>query len=138
MSFSEIRHWLKELADNPTYGISNRVGGKAALEREMALHRNSLRSKILGGWIYPSEQIRLTAVIMRVRRGEIALKPDPLKVRSAYFVVQTPPKPPVEPQKEARWAFKPGSKGLVKVKDPTYTPAIPSLQGLFNRDKVRN
>ena len=138
MSFAELRYWLGQLMDNPDYGIANVPGGKAALARAMAIPQSGLRSKLAEGWIYPSEQTRMTRTIMRVRMGEMVLKRDPLRPRSAYFVVQNPPKPPISASREARWAFKPGSKGLTRVPEPTYTPSTPSLQGLFNRAKVRN
>jgi hypothetical protein len=138
MSFAELRYWLGQLLDNPDYGIANVPGGKAALARAMAIAPQGLRSKLNEGWIYPSEQTRMTRTIMRIRMGEMVLKSDPLRSRSAYFVAQDPPKPPVPARREARWSFAPGSRGLSRVPEPTYTPPVPTLQGLFNRDKVRN
>ena len=138
MSFADLRYWLGELMDNPAYGIANVPGGKAALARAMAIPQAGLRSKLKAGWIYPSEQPRFTRVIMRIRRGEMALKSDPLSRRSAYFVVCTPPNPPVPEVKQTRWAFKPGAKGLSVVTEPEYKSAIPSLRGLFDKGRVRS
>jgi hypothetical protein len=137
MSFAELRYWIRELRTNPVYGICTIRGGKSALDREMGAAPSALSAKLVGGWIFPSEQGRFTRVIMLIREGRLVLKSDPIYANRAYFVVQDPPKPPIPPQKTPRMAFKLGV-GIVRIPEPDYQQAVPSLRGLFDRAKVRS
>jgi len=75
MSVEEIRSWLAQLKEDPSWG-----GG--ALAQAIGLHCRerrdnlaALNGKIKGtNWIYPSEQLRFTRQIRKILAGEIVCR----------------------------------------------------------------
>jgi hypothetical protein len=98
MRFAEIRHWLKELSTNPEYGWLPH--GLYGLARALGwTDKNSIREKIEWRWIWPKEQIRLTARIREILDGHI-VPTYPKRIGRAGRprcdgVYTDPPRPPV-------------------------------------------
>jgi hypothetical protein len=72
MRFEEIRGWLKELSTNPAYGWTD--GGRRGLERALGMAPKTLPDKLRWSWIWPKEQVRLTARINDILQGYIVPK----------------------------------------------------------------
>ena len=127
LSETEIRYWLRQLLDNPVYGIVGDPEACRALAHEMGVKGASvLRAKYRNGsWVYPGEQRRMTRVIQQVRAGMIRYE------RGAFRVI-SPPEPPIEAGKLTRWRIVAGGR-LERIPEPRYEPKMPSLKGLFDR-----
>ncbi len=102
MRFEEIRGWLKELSTNPEYGWT--PGGVAALVRSLGMPPHSLHRKLSTGWIWPKEQVRLTARIREILDGYIVPTryPNSTRVDGVYH---DPPIPPVVTPKPKTISF---------------------------------
>jgi hypothetical protein len=91
LRFDEIRWWIRELMTNPDYGWSDK--GVSGLGRAMGYAEKwSLPSKLRGRWIWPREQIRLTARIREIREGYIVPRRFGQRTEGVWA---DPPQPPV-------------------------------------------
>jgi hypothetical protein len=90
MRFEEIRGWLKELSTNPEYGWT--PGGVSGLMRALGMTPGSLKRKLTVGWIWPKEQVRLTARINDILQGYIV--PTRITKVRVEGVITDPPRPP--------------------------------------------
>jgi hypothetical protein len=95
MRFEEIRGWLRELSTNPAYGWTA-YGGKAALERALGMGQGVLRHKLTLAWIWPKEQVRLTARIRDILDGRVV--PKRMSAQRMEGVYVDPPQPPQVPR----------------------------------------
>lgn len=91
MTFDEIRFWIKELSTNPAYGWAK--GGVAGLSRAMGYSvPSSMTDKLTTRWIWPKEQVRLTARVGEILEGYIVPTRFGQRVDGVYT---DPPVPPV-------------------------------------------
>jgi len=91
MRFEEIRYWLRVLVSDPAYGWAPR--GENGLERALGMNPDSMRYKLTTGWIWPKEQVRLTARINEILDGYIV--PTRYQFGRVEGVYTDPPRPPV-------------------------------------------
>jgi hypothetical protein len=91
MRFEEIRYWLRELSTNPAYGWVPK--GKNGLERALGMGKNTIRKKLTIMWIWPKEQVRLTARIRDILDGRVV--PRRFSGSRVDGVYVDPPQPPV-------------------------------------------
>ena len=127
MGFDEIREHLRELTTNPEYGWN-----VAGLERALGMNRGTLRDKLRAAWIWPKEQVRLTARIRDILDGRVV----PRRLgRQIEGVVVDPPQPP-------RISLKPrvlnmhasvGPRGPQVLRAPPPKPSmqLPSFKDVF-------
>lgn len=90
MTFETIRFWIKELSTNPEYGW--KPGGGHALERSLGMTKGSTKRLLTVGWIWPRQQVRLTARIREILDGYIVPRRLGLRTEGVYT---NPPQPPV-------------------------------------------
>jgi hypothetical protein len=109
MTFEEIRGWLRELSTNPEYGWT--PGGVAGLVRALGMTPGSLKRKLTVGWIWPKEQVRLTARINDVLQGHIVPRRI-TKVRVEGVVIDPPRPPQVMPIRRLQFRATPGRLNL--------------------------
>lgn len=94
MRFEDIRYWLRELSTNPAYGWY--PGGVAGLVRALGMSSHgTLKEKLVWRWIWPREQVRLSARIREILDGYIV----PVRGKGAMRprvdgVFVDPPRPP--------------------------------------------
>lgn len=94
MRFEVIRYWLKELSENPAYGWTD--GGRAGLSRALGMQASgTIAYKLAFGWIWPKEQVRLTARINDILQGYIVPKRFGARVDGVWT---DPPTPVVVPK----------------------------------------
>lgn len=132
MTFTEIRGWLKELSTNPAYGWM--PGGGSGLARALGIGSyTTLKEKLVWRWIWPREQVRLSARIREILDGYIVpvrgQGANKLRVDAVYT---DPPKPPgvVQP-KVLKLCAVPG--GGLKRQHPgsRRRPSMPSFSRAF-------
>lgn len=95
MSCDQIRFWLRELSSNPIYNWSqhkNNLGRALGFNPKRAGDR--LMSKLQGGWIYPTEQVRLSERLKLVITGHLV--PVYTGKRPSFEYVN-PPRPVAKP-----------------------------------------
>jgi hypothetical protein len=91
MTFETIRFWMRELYTNPEYGWA--PGGRAGLERALGMGAATMKDKLRWSWIWPKEQVRLTARINDILEGRIV--PTKFKGGKTEGVWTDPPTPPI-------------------------------------------
>lgn len=127
MTFEVIRFWLRELSTNPEYGWHG--GGVLGLERSLGMTPQSMRRKLTVGWIWPKEQVRLTARINDILNGYIVPKRFGNRVDGVWT---DPPMPPVASAKPRVLNLKVGVRGFVVVTAQTKKPlAMPEFRDAF-------
>lgn len=90
MRFKEIREWLTVLTNEPAYGWTD--GGVAGLSRALGFSTpSSMIRKLTTAWIWPKEQVRISARIRQVLDGYIVPQRFGLRVDGVYT---DPPRPP--------------------------------------------
>jgi hypothetical protein len=129
MRFEEIRGWLKELSTNPEYGWT--PGGVSGLMRALGMTPGSLKRKLTVGWIWPKEQVRLTARIKEILDGHIVPKRFGQRVEGAYV---DPPVPPNVAEKPRSIAIRivPGKGVSFRAQDCRPPPRLPSFARAFS------
>lgn len=132
MRFEEIRYWLKELSQNKAYGW--KPGGKAGLCRALGINTPaSLDEKLVWRWIWPREQVRLSARIREILDGYIVPTRGTGVRRSRVDGVYTdPPRPPaVKPPRVISIRATPG--GGIAFLPPGHKPRprMPSFSRAF-------
>jgi hypothetical protein len=111
MRFEEIRGWLREFSTNPEWGWMNR--GLRGLGRALGMaSKTSIERKLTTGWIWPKEQVRLTARINDIRQGYIV---PTLFGNRTDGVWTDPPRPPVVREKPKSIALRATVKGSILV-----------------------
>jgi hypothetical protein len=128
MRFEEIRFWLQELSTNPAYGWT--PGGVAGLVRALGMTPGSLKRKLTVGWIWPKEQVRLTARIKEILDGYIVAKRSGQRVEGAYV---DPPVPPNVGKKPRSIAIRivPGKGVSFLAQDMRPPLRLPSFKNAF-------
>jgi hypothetical protein len=92
MRFEEIREWLRTLSTDPAYGWF--PGGIHGLQRSLGMNsKYAIKSKLTRTWIWPREQVRLTARINDILDGYIV--PTRFPNKRVEGVYTDPPRPPV-------------------------------------------
>jgi hypothetical protein len=127
MRFEVIRAWLKEFSTNEEYGWY--PGGLSGLERALGMSKASLINKLSIGWIWPREQVRLTARINDVLQGYIVPKRFGTRVDGVWT---DPPLPPVVLSKprEIKFQVKNGALSFL-AQDMSPPPKLPQFKDAF-------
>jgi hypothetical protein len=90
MRFTEIRAWLKELSTNKEYGWY--PGGVSGLARALGMSSGGvIKHKLTTDWIWPKEQVRLTARIRDIIDGRIVPRRTRNRVDGVYCDPAVPP-----------------------------------------------
>jgi hypothetical protein len=91
MRFAEIREWIHELSTNAEYGWY--PGGRAGLSRALGFSfPDGMTHCLSTAWIWPKQQMRLTARIQEILAGYIV--PTRFGTNRVDGVYTDPPKPP--------------------------------------------
>ena len=138
MTFETIRWWLKELSTNKEYGWYPK--GRAGLERALGMANGAIKWKLEDRWIWPKEQVRLTARINDIIDGRIV--PKKILIRGKRGapriegVVTDPPQPPkVTRPREIR--MNATLKGISFVPPPKRM-VLPAFKEVFKDVRVWN
>ena len=133
LSCEEILYWLRELSKNPHWGWAR---NRTNLARALGWRKNPkqcMDSKLRGGWIYPTEQVRLSERIQMVLAGNVI--PN-YEGRKASFEYVNPPRPPVKPPAKYRVSL--GKNGpmfhVAQFKPPTAT--LPDFKSVFAKARL--
>jgi hypothetical protein len=130
MRFEEIRWWLKELSTNPAYGWTD--GGGKGLVRALGATggKSWIRGKLSTYWIWPREQVRLTARINDILQGYIV--PRRFPGHRVEGVITNPPRPPqAVPVRRLHFTALPGRLQLT-AHDSKPPPKLPSFARAFS------
>lgn len=127
MTFQEIRFWMKELSTNAAYGWANK--GVAGLARALGMGEGAtLQSKLTVRWIWPKEQVRLTARIREILAGHLVPRKFGKRTEGVYV---NPPQPPaVTPPRMIRLTATPGKLEL-RAQDNRPPPKMPAFHRAF-------
>lgn len=133
LSCEEIKHWIRELAYNPHWGWSQ---NKTNLGRALGFaeySKASMLSKLRRGWIYPTEQVRLSERIRLIVNGYLI--PN-YNERPASYEYVNPPRPKAKPPGKFRVSI--GSEGpmfhVEQFKAPTVE--MPDFKSVFERARL--
>jgi hypothetical protein len=127
MTFETIRFWLKELSTNPDYGWTDR--GRRGLERALGMAPKTLPDKLVWSWIWPKEQVRLTARINDILQGYIVPKKFG---KCTEGVLTDPPVPPVTTPKPRVLHMQVSVAGIkFLAHDQRPPPKLPSFKDVF-------
>ena len=133
MSCGEIRWWIRELSQNPTWGWSR---NKANLARALGFKGHAaetMMGKLRKAWIYPTEQTRLSERIRLLRDGYVI----PLYDRYPHsYEFVNPPRPPATPP--ARMVVHTKHSGArLTVEQPQYAkPSMPDFKSVFKNARL--
>jgi hypothetical protein len=128
MSQEEIRWWLTEL-------LQRRDWSEVVLRRTLAI-RNYLPAKVSGqSFIWPTEQIRMSAMLDRIISGELVCRRGKrFKVRGEA-VLADDPKPLRQP---ASWRWDMQRRRLLPVPPrPLTGPTLPTFKNLLENVGAR-
>jgi hypothetical protein len=128
MRFAEIRHWLAELSTNPAYGWTN--GGIAALSRALGMKDpRHIGYKLKYSWIWPKEQVRLTARITDILDGRIVPRRMGRRIEGMYV---DPPEPRCVPAPLRRIVLTATPAGMtLKAPHLRPRPHLPAFKDAF-------
>jgi hypothetical protein len=128
MRFAEIREWLRILSTDPAYGWY--PGGRSGLQRALGMTPTGIERKLSTGWIWPKEQVRITARIRDVLSGYIVPTRFGNRVEG---VITDPPRPPIvgNAPKFIHLSAKPGAVRL-KAHDAPAAFKLPSFSRAFS------
>jgi hypothetical protein len=127
MRFKEIRQWIETLMREPAYGWTD--GGVAGLSRALGFSSpSSMTRRLTTAWIWPKEQVRISARIREILDGYIVPQRFGARVDGVYT---DPPRPPAVGQtaKSVRIRAAPGQLRFVPHAAPPMK--LPSFSRAF-------
>lgn len=132
MRFEEIREWIKILTTDPAYGWC--PGGVSGLGRACGYaDPSALTGKLKLRWIWPKEQVRLTARIREILDGVIV--PTRFAGGRVEGVYTDDPRPPVLPSARPRTIRMAATLGGLTFLAQDYRPPprLPDFKNAFRQ-----